>query len=402
MPSEIVNRTAVTRPRHAAPVVFLDQSGKLGGAELFLADLAQACKRWSRVVLLEDGPFVELLRERGVFVETIALPDDAKQLSKSAGILDVLKTAPRLLSFYYEVRRRLDGADLIYCNTPKAIVLGGLVAWLSKRNLVVHLHDLLSDEHFSALNLKLLGFFARRGGLVIANSKATAETFKATGGKPWVVEVVYNGFEPSNFARPADFSQAALRTKLGLPDGLVFGLFGRLTRWKGQHVAIEALRSLPGAHLVVVGEALFTEDDRAYRDELHRVAAEPGLEGRVHFLGFHKDVTPLLQAMDVVVHCSVAPEPFGRVIVEAMLAGTPVVATRGGGVDEIITDGEDGFLVPPADPAALALAVGRIMQDKELASKLASAGLESARERFSMEKTVGRIEQLLKDIVNIK
>ncbi|MGB7792300.1 MAG: glycosyltransferase family 4 protein, partial [Terrimicrobiaceae bacterium] len=102
------------------------------------------------------------------------------------------------------------------------------------------------------------------------------------------------------------------------------------------------------------------------------------------------------------VHCSVAPEPFGRVIVEAMLAGTPVVATRGGGVDEIITDGEDGFLVPPADPAALALAVGRIMQDKQLASKLASAGLESARERFSMEKTVGRIEQLLKDIVNIK
>ena len=189
----------MTRPRHAAPVVFLDQSGKLGGAELFLADLAQACRRWSRVLLLEDGPFVELLRDRGVFVEAIALPDDAKQLSKSAGILDVLKTAPRLLAFYHEVRRRLDGADLIYCNTPKAIVLGGLVAWLSKRNLVVHLHDLLSDEHFSDLNLKLLGFFARRGGLVIANSQATAETFKATGGKPWVVEVVYNGFEPVEF-----------------------------------------------------------------------------------------------------------------------------------------------------------------------------------------------------------
>ena len=121
MRSEIVSRTAVTRPRHAAPVVFLDQSGKLGGAELFLADLAQACRRWSRVLLLEDGPFVELLRDRGVFVEAIALPDDAKQLSKSAGILDVLKTAPRLLAFYHEIRRRLDGADLkSHCNTPKA------------------------------------------------------------------------------------------------------------------------------------------------------------------------------------------------------------------------------------------------------------------------------------------
>ena len=132
------------------------------------------------------------------------------------------------------------------------------------------------------------------------------------------------------------------------------------------------------------------------------VAEEPGLQGRVHFLGFQSDVTPIFQAMDVVVHCSVAPEPFGRVIVEAMLAGTPVVATRGGGVDEIITDGHDGFLVPSADPVALALAVGRIMQDPAVASKLATAALHSARERFSMEQTVGRICQLLKDVENIR
>jgi glycosyltransferase involved in cell wall biosynthesis len=402
MPSEIVNRTATSRHRHAVPVVFLDQSGQLGGAELFLADLAQACAPWSRVVLLEDGPFVEFLRDRGVFVETVALPDDAKRVSKSAGISAMLQVAPQLLAFYREVRRRLEGANLIYCNTPKAIVLGGLVAWLTRRNLVVHLHDLLTDEHFSPMNLKLLGFFARRAGLVIANSKATAETFTATGGKPSVVEVVYNGFEPSHFARPSKFSQEALRAKLGLPTGLMFGIFGRLTRWKGQHVALEALRSLPGVHLAVVGEALFTEDDRAYRDELYRVAEEPGLQGRVHFLGFQSDVTPLLQAMDVVAHCSVAAEPFGRVIVEAMMAGTPVVATRGGGVDEIITDGQDGFLVPPADPAALALAVGRIMQNSELASKLTAAALDSARERFCMEKTVGQMHQLLRDVANVK
>ena len=384
------------------PVVFLDQSGQLGGAELFLADLAQACALWSRVVLLEAGPFVDVLRDRGVFVEVVELPADAKQLSKSAGISSMLQVAPHLLAFYREVRRRLEGANLIYCNTPKAIVLGGLVAWLNRRNLVVHLHDLLTDEHFSPMNLKLLQFFARRAGLVIANSKATAETFIATGGKTSVVEVVYNGFEPSHFARPSNFSQEASRAKLGLPSGRMFGIFGRLTRWKGQHVAIEALRSLPGVHLAVVGEALFTEDDRAYRDELHRVAEDPGLQGRVHFLGFQSDVTPLLQTVDVVAHCSVAAEPFGRVIVEAMMAGTPVVATRGGGVDEIITDGQDGILVPPADPAALALAVGRIMQDSELASNLTSIALDRARERFCMEKTVGRMTQLLKDVVNVR
>ena len=383
------------------PVVFLDQSGQLGGAELFLADLAQACSEWSRVLLLEEGPFVEMLRERGVMVETVSLPPEVKSVSKSAGVGSFLKVAPKLLGFYREVRRRLEDANLVYCNTPKAIVLGGLIAWISRRNLVVHLHDLLTDEHFSPMNLKLLQFFARRAGLVIANSNATAETFVATGGRRAVVEVVYNGFDPENFARPQDFVLSALRAKLDLPTGRLIGIFGRLTRWKGQHVALEALRSLPGVHLAIVGEALFTEDDRAYREELQRTAEEPGLQGRVHFLGFRSDVTELLHAMDVVVHCSVAAEPFGRVIVESMLAGTPVVATRGGGVDEIITDGQDGFLVSPADPAALALMVGKIIQEPDLSAKISATALESARERFSMEKTVGRIRQLLMDIVNI-
>ena len=151
------------------PVVFLDQSGQLGGAELFLADLAQACSEWSRVLLLENGPFVEMLRERDVLVETVSLPAGAKSVSKSSGLGSMLKAAPQLLSFYQEVRRRLEDANLVYCNTPKAIVLGGLIAWLSRRNLVVHLHDLLTDEHFSPMNLKLLQFFSRRAGLVIAN-----------------------------------------------------------------------------------------------------------------------------------------------------------------------------------------------------------------------------------------
>ncbi len=282
MSSEVGARIS-HRSRNARPVVFVDQSGQLGGAELFLADLAEACSEWSRVVLLEDGPFVEMLRERGVRVETVSLPPEAKSLSKSAGIGSLLKVAPQVLAFYREVRRRLEDANLVYCNTPKAIVLGGLVAWLSRRNLVVHLHDLLTDEHFSPMNLKLLQFFARRAGLVIANSNATAETFVATGGRRAVVEVVYNGFDPALFARPKDLDQTALRAKLGLPNGRLIGIFGRLTRWKGQHVALEALRSLPGVHLAIVGEALFTEDDRAYRDELHRTAEEPGVAGSCAF-----------------------------------------------------------------------------------------------------------------------
>ena len=225
-----------------------------------------------------------MLRERGVLVETVSLPARGEVRQQERWSWIVFEGCSRSCSlsigkFAGDLRTRIS----IYCNTPKAIVLGGLIAWLSRRHLVVHLHDLLTDEHFSPMNLKLLQFFARRAGLVIANSNATAETFVATGGRRAVVEVVYNGFEAGRFARPKDLVQSALRAQLGLPTGRLIGIFGRLTRWKGQHVALEALRSLPGVHLAVVGEALFTEDDRAYRDELLRTAEEPGLQGRVPF-----------------------------------------------------------------------------------------------------------------------
>src|SRR4030095_9833969 len=101
-------------------VVFLDQSGQLGGAELFLADLAQACSEWSRVLLLEDGPFVEMLRETRVLVETISMPGEAESVSKRGGVGWLGRAAPQLLAFYQEVRRRLQDANLVYCNTPKA------------------------------------------------------------------------------------------------------------------------------------------------------------------------------------------------------------------------------------------------------------------------------------------
>ncbi len=129
-------------------------------------------------------------------------------------------------------------------------------------------------------------------------------------------------------------------------------VFGRLAPWKGQQLAIKALRKLPGVHLMLVGDALFGEAD--YKLELQRLAADPAVAGRVHFLGFRRDVFPLMQAADVVLHASIAPEPFGRVIVEAMLSRRPILAARAGGAAEIVSDNVDGWLFTPGDETALA------------------------------------------------
>lgn len=102
--------------------------------------------------------------------------------------------------------------------------------------------------------------------------------------------------------------------------------------------------------------------------------------------------------MDAVAHTSVVAEPFGRVVVEAMMCGRPVVATRGGGVTEIIRDGETGLLVPPADAPALAAALGRILTDPTLAEKLGKKGREDVMRRFSLEETCRTISALLSEV----
>jgi glycosyltransferase involved in cell wall biosynthesis len=131
-----------------------------------------------------------------------------------------------------------------------------------------------------------------------------------------------------------------------------------LAPWKGQHVALRALAELPEAACVIAGSALFGEDD--YARSLHKLASDFGLVDRVRFLGHRDDVPSLMRGVDAVVHPSIDPEPFGRTLVEAMLARRPVVAANAGAVPEILDDGKAGWLVPPNDPVALAAALRRI------------------------------------------
>ncbi len=273
-------------------------------------------------------------------------------------------------------------------------MVGSLAAQMARRPLVWNLHDVLTTEHFSAMNIRLAVTLANRfARLVIANSEASKAAFLEAGGRVPVV-VVHNGIDVERFAAVDPEQVVALRQKLGLRDGPVVGLFSRLAPWKGQHVLLEALAELPDVQAILVGEALF-QDEQLYAEQLRKRAAQPDLEGRVHFLGFRDDVPMLMQLVDVVVHTSVAPEPFGRVIVEGMLARRPVIATRGGGAVEIVCDGETGLLVPPGDAQALAAAIQHLLKHPDLARQLAEAGSQDARHRFSIEAMRKGVHQAL-------
>lgn len=378
-------------------VLFLDHTGSLGGAEHFLLDIVRDHLGTSRVVLLADGPFRERLEEVGAEVEVLPAPGAVSGVSREGGIKRDVLAVPGVLRLARQVAKRARDCELIYANSQKALVVGALAGKLTGKPVIWHQHDLLTAEHFSGGHRRLAVFLSNRMVTrVIACSRAAAKALVEGGGPPERVHVVYNGIDPAPFETPATDGED-LRRELGLGEETrLVGVFSRLAPWKGQHVLLEALPRLPRVHAVLVGDAIFGE--RAYADALRRQSKDLGVDERVHFLGFRRDIPRLMRLMDVVAHTSVAAEPFGRVIVEGMLARSPVVATRAGGAVEIVDDGISGVLVPPGDAKALAGALDGLLVDGDRARALAETGREKALERFSLQAMLDGVERHLREV----
>ncbi len=372
-------------------ILVVDQSGQLGGGELSLLDLLEAWGRQARVVLFAHGPFEDVLRERGVHVE-VCDAGAVGGLRRHLGLVAALRALPRLVHMVATMRRAAVEAGAVYANSQKAFVIAALAGGAP---LVWHLRDILTSEHFGKINRTVAVWLAnRRAQCVIVNSRATGDAFVAAGGHPDKVRLVYNGIDPGPFDTLPAAHAATLRAEFGIDAANpLVGLFGRLTPWKGQHILLDALALLPGVHALLVGDALFGESD--YAQALRRRAAGPDLAGRVHFLGFRTDVPALMKSVDIVCHTSTDPEPFGRVIIEGMLAQRPVIASAEGGPREILRDGETGLLVPPSDPRRLADAIATLAADPQYRARLAAAAHADARQRFSRASMIAGVQQAI-------
>jgi glycosyltransferase involved in cell wall biosynthesis len=384
--------------RSCSGILFLDQSGELGGAELCLADLAEFAGKSSAVFLFQDGPFVEFLRAKKIAVHVAILPKIAARVDKAAGLFAYLRAIPGMGLLMYRGMRIAKDFDLLYANTAKALVVGAVLAFLLRKKLCFHLHDILTADHFSEMNRRLIVSLANRAQAVVANSLATAEAYRRNGGRNHLVRVIPNGFEISRFQAGLENPSPEPLHPVPQGDFPIVGLFGRITPWKGQHILIEALAELPDVHGLIVGEALFTDEDHLYRDELRRLAIARGVEDRIHFTGFRRNILPLLRAVDLVVHCSTSPEPFGRVIVEAMLVGRPVVAARSGGAMEIVKDHQTGLLVEPSNAHALAAAIQKLLANRDLAAEMGRAAKRDAEERFGLDRILQQWSACIREV----
>ena len=350
-------------------VVYLDHTAVLSGAEIALARLVPALDVEAHAILAQDGPLAERLRAAGVTVEVLPLAEGARGLPRGSVGLGALPGFARSVAYSIRLARRLRALrpDVVHTNSLKSALYGGVAARLARAPCVWQIHDRIAVDYLPAAAVRLVRVAARvLPQAVIANSHSTLATLP-----PLRRSVVIPPPVPAASTRHDE-----------RPPGLRVGIVGRIAPWKGQHVFLAAFaRAFPNGDVqgVVVGAPMFGANEDAYAGELRTQVQNLGLGDRVSFTGFRADIAAELARLDVLVHASVVPEPFGQVVVEGMAAGVAVIASDAGGPAEIIERERSGLLVPPGDVAALAAALQRLAGDSTLRARLAAAGLERAR-----------------------
>ena len=377
----------MSRPDLGGPrVLFVNHASRAAGAELILLDVVQAFQGAS-AFLFEDGPLRPALAARGVTPIWPSKDAGFASIKRDRSLLRALPHLGGLVKMALRIAAVARRHQVVYANSQKAFALAAPAAALARRPLIWHLHDILSPAHFGKGQRRLTVALANRwAARVIVPSHAAAAAFVAAGGIRERLRIIPNGLDRDP---PDDDAAECL-----LPHPFIFGVFSRLAPWKGQDVAIRALAELPDVGCVIAGSALFGEDE--YARWLPKLAAELGVADRVRFLGQRDDVPALMTRVDAVVHPSTDPEPFGRTLVEAMLARRPVVAADAGAVPEILDGGRVGTLFTPGDAISLATALRQVRSGAGAA--LLDSAEARARSLYSAARMRAEIRQVVADV----
>lgn len=347
---------------------FFAISTQLGGSEKSLLDfLAEFSKKQSSICVFtpkKTGPLIDELDKLNIPHQSLDLPSFVLSLSRKKPFLSSLLFLPSFFySFYYifKIHRSIKPYSVVHSTGLKFHMLLCLTSLLNpQKNIYIHLRDIISwplIKNFFYLfkNQKNIHF--------ISNSKATAQALpKITS------DVVHNGFDDSLFSP----GESSLKERFSIPDDeLLIGVVAVVARWKGQRefleMASQLLKQYKKIHFIVVGNEIYdTVGERGELAWLKKKTQQYQITDNVHFMDFQKDITDVYRGLDILVHSSIKPEPFGRVIVEAMLCGCPVIAANQGGPLEIIEHTKTGFLYEQASIPEMSASLKTLIEQKPL------------------------------------
>jgi glycosyltransferase involved in cell wall biosynthesis len=387
-------------------VVYLNPCGQMGGAETSLRELLASVREaepgWELYLVLgEDGPLIQIAQALGVQVVVLPFPKTLSRIGDAGrgrfkAMWSLVRAAFGTTAYAQRLARSLRelSPDIIHTNGFKMHLLG---TWKrpSQASLVWHIHDYVSTRPVMS---RLVRRCARRADAVIVNSRSVGADLSVLCPDLKVVPI-YNAINLDRFAPQGEVLD--LDSLAGLPaapSGTIrVGLVGTFARWKGHHIFLRALSRLPATTAVrgyVIGGPIYQTDGSQWSiEELKEEAKRLGLTDKVGFTGFIADAPAAMRFLDVIVHASTQPEPFGMVIIEGMACGKAVIASQAGGASELFRDGENALGHAPGCVDGLAAQIQRLADDRQLRSRLGAAGRAAAERLYDRRRLA---EELLK------
>ncbi|MBN8246135.1 MAG: glycosyltransferase family 4 protein [Verrucomicrobia bacterium] len=383
-------------------ILFVDgHSGPLGGAQTNLLELlahAGAQKQWDvRVACCPSGPLAAALKRLHVLRHDYALEASGRGL-RTLFHLGTSRDREAAAARLRDVLAGWGPDAVISCSGPDHLV-SGMAAADRRIPSIWWVNEILSSDFFN--------WPARRTFVSEALAHATRLVPVSEFGKRALVQaglpasrirVVHNGIPLRDYRRS---TSTLLRDRLKLKPGEpLIGLMGRITPWKGARFFIEiaerwAAQGRPG-RFVVVGET--APADAAFAASLRTLVRSRGLTQRVSFPPPAARDADTLSQLDVLLHCSVKPEPFGRIIIEGMAVGVPVISARDGGVPEIVTPGVDGGLARPGNHDDYLAQLTAVLGNAPMRSAWVVAGRRTVQERFTLDRVFDGFQAILAEV----
>jgi len=395
----------------------------MGGAEAALLDvmasLREAEPDWKlELIISAAGPLAAKAEALGVVTTVLQLPDSLSRLGDAGAggpagdslsrfrlLRQLIFHSPGGAAYVRQLRRMLRerAPDVIHSNGFKMHVLAAL-AKPRAVPLIWHLHDYVQSRPFMARLLRLLQI---RCALVLANSNSVSGDAKLACGNGLPVQTIYNAIDLTVFTPDTERLDLDVLSQLptAAPETIRVGMLATFARWKGHETFLRALSRLPPelpVRAYVIGDAQYqTEGSQFSLAELKTCAERLGVSSRVGFTGFVAEPAAAIRALDVVVHASTEPEPFGLVIVEAMACGRAVIVSDAGGAAELIEPGTNALTHAPGDAEQLAERITQLAADSALRARLGAAGRTTAEQRFNRTRLAAELVPVYRRLAKV-
>ena len=399
----MANRPTIGDIRRPIKVLFVSHNSLRYGAEKSLLLLLKNIdrKHFEPIVILPcPGPLKEKIDNLDIKIYEVWSPWWVKpQVGEARFGLRIIKEIIQEIIAVFRLCRIVskEKVAVIYTNTIVKFS-GAITAFITKKPHLWHIREIVPDNPnlCSVLPHKMLfKLISRTSRTIIANSKATASQFQDINTKN-KLRIIYNAQETNGLHK---FNSLKSIDGVKSTDWIV-AVVGTFQRRKAQDDAIRAVKIAEGA-ITNIKLLLIGDGQKEYKDYLKNLCSELNISDRIVFTGYRDDVRQILP------HCKILlmpswNEPFGRVVIEAMVAGVPVIGANAGGVKEIIQEGTTGYLVPPKKPEEIAKKIIYLFHHPDLARQMGNNGKKVVEERFSVQNYTRGIENIIREVVNIR